>query len=126
MAVKGLFKSKHIILTKHNCLIHKPLCEKCKKNKTWKIATKVISIQNKLYSLCNECYSEESYKEDSDNVYSNKKETLVKMVEQACGECSHQECIDCIFRYYKFKYEIYVKLRDLKGHEHECEKEMDS
>lgn len=76
MAVKGLFKRNQIILTKNNCLIHKPLCEKCKKNKVWKIAKKVISINHKLYSLCEGCYSEEYSKEDSINVYSNKKRNV--------------------------------------------------
>ena len=65
MAIKGLFENNRTILTTKNCLIHKPLCERCKKNKNlWKIAKQVFSFNNKFYSLCNECYEEIS--NDSD------------------------------------------------------------
>ena len=43
-----------------------------------------------------------------------KKEMLVKMVKVACWECSHQECIDCIFRYVKLRYNFVVPIQVLK------------
>ena len=44
-----------------------------------------------------------------------KKETLVKMIKAACWECSHQECIDCIFRFMKARYNITVPIKILKN-----------
>jgi hypothetical protein len=40
-----------------------------------------------------------------------KKEMLVELIKTACWECNHQECIDCIFRYIKAKYNIVVPIQ---------------
>jgi hypothetical protein len=36
------------------------------------------------------------------------KETLVEIIRTACWSCGHKECIDCIIRQAKIKYEINV------------------
>jgi hypothetical protein len=53
------FKNKIKIdrtITRENCLIHKPFCERCKKyGHGWAIATVVIENNNKYYSVCGKC-----------------------------------------------------------------------
>ena len=71
MSRLGIFGEIKIKIDKDNCLIHKPLCECCKKRyNLWKIAKKVIKINNKYYSLCIDCFEEIS------NGYKNKKRNV--------------------------------------------------